>query len=142
GGTPRYRIYRTLDGRYLAAAPLEDRFWRVFCGVIGLPDALADDARDAAATGRAVAERIAARTAEDWRAAFAGKDCCCNVVSTLEAAMADPHFVGRGLFDRGLLDGLGGRMPALRTPVLPELTAAPHEAGYPALGEGNGLIGR
>ncbi|MGE0716052.1 MAG: CaiB/BaiF CoA transferase family protein, partial [Alphaproteobacteria bacterium] len=67
GGTPRYRIYRTRDGRYLAAAPLEDRFWRVFCGVIGLPDALADDARDAAATGRAVAERIAARTAEDWR---------------------------------------------------------------------------
>ena len=28
GGSPRYAIYRMADGRFLAAAPLEDRFWR------------------------------------------------------------------------------------------------------------------
>lgn len=26
GGTPRYQIYRTRDGRHIAAAPLEQRF--------------------------------------------------------------------------------------------------------------------
>ena len=31
GGSPRYNIYRTADGRFLAAAPLEDRFWNNFC---------------------------------------------------------------------------------------------------------------
>ena len=47
---------------------------------------------------------------------------------------------GRDLFARGLLDGLGGRMSALKTPVVPGMTATPAEAGYPPLGEANGLL--
>ena len=141
GGSARYRIYRTRDGAYMAAAPLEDRFWSIFCDVVGLSGTDRDDRDDPEATARIVAERIAARTAAEWRTAFAGKDCCCNVVTSLRDAMADPHFVGRGLFERGLLDGLGNRMPALRTPVVPEMTGTPAEAGYPALGEANDLLG-
>lgn len=38
GSTPRYQIYRTADGRYLAAAPLEDKFWANFCEIIELPE--------------------------------------------------------------------------------------------------------
>ena len=30
GGSPRYNIYKTSDGSYVAAAPLEDRFWKKF----------------------------------------------------------------------------------------------------------------
>src|SRR5258708_18990273 len=30
GGSPRYNIYATADGRYLAAAPLEQKFWYNF----------------------------------------------------------------------------------------------------------------
>jgi crotonobetainyl-CoA:carnitine CoA-transferase CaiB-like acyl-CoA transferase len=37
GGSPRYQVYRTSDRKYLAAAPLEERFWQVFCERIGLP---------------------------------------------------------------------------------------------------------
>ena len=29
GGSPRYNVYRTTDGQFVAAAPLEDRFWRL-----------------------------------------------------------------------------------------------------------------
>lgn len=140
GGSARYRIYRTSDGAYIAAAPLEDRFWSVFCDVVGLPEADRDDRPDPEVTARVVARLIGTRSADQWRAAFAGRDCCCNVVASLSQAMADPHFVGRGLFDRGLLDGLGNRMPALKTPVVPEMTGTPAEAGYPALGEANGLL--
>jgi|JI10StandDraft_1071094.scaffolds.fasta_scaffold46356_5 alpha-methylacyl-CoA racemase len=140
GGSARYRIYRTRDGAYMAAAPLEDRFWTIFCEVVDLPAAARDDRADPEASARAVAERIASRTAAEWQAAFTGRDCCCVVVNTLEQAMADPHFVGRDLFARGLLDGLGGRMPALKTPVVPGMTATPAEAGYPPLGEANGLL--
>ncbi len=43
GGTARYRLYPTQDGAVLAAAPIEDRFWRTFCDVIGLAEALRDD---------------------------------------------------------------------------------------------------
>ena len=38
GGSPRYQIYRMADGRFLAAAPLEDRFWRQFCAAIGVAE--------------------------------------------------------------------------------------------------------
>ena len=37
GGSPRYNIYKTSDGGYVAAAPLEDRFWNKFCKAIELP---------------------------------------------------------------------------------------------------------
>src|SRR5690606_29548049 len=46
GGSPRYQIYKAKDGRYIAAAPLEQRFWNVFCEVIGLDDEHRDDAMD------------------------------------------------------------------------------------------------
>ncbi len=33
GGSPRYRIYRTADARYLAVAALEEKFWQAFCEI-------------------------------------------------------------------------------------------------------------
>ena len=44
GGSPRYNIYRTRDERFLAAAPLEQKFWENFCALLDLPRALRDDA--------------------------------------------------------------------------------------------------
>jgi len=46
GGSPRYRIYRTRDDRFIAAAPLEERFWQGFCDVIGLVFNACDDSCD------------------------------------------------------------------------------------------------
>ncbi len=139
GGSPRYQIYRTADGRYLAAAPLEDKFWSNFCELIGLAPELRDDARDAAATRAAVAQIIAGAGAEEWRRRFAGQDVCCSIVASLEEALADPHFRARRLFERGLA-GTPGRIPALPVPVV-DAFRGPGEAGYPRLGADNDLIG-
>lgn len=97
GGSPRYNIYRTSDGAYIAVAPIEDRFWSVFCDLIALDAAFRHP--DAAPNGAiaAVAARIAGRTAEEWRTLFAGHDVCCSVVATLEEAFADPHVRQRRL---------------------------------------------
>lgn len=140
GGSPRYRVYPTADGRFAAAAPLEDKFWAGFCELIGLPEELRDDGRDPGATIQAVAEAILARDSAHWREAFAGREVCCSIVSSLEEAVADPQFAGRGLFDRRLTAD-GRSIPALPTPLAPSLRADAAEAGYPALGEANGLIG-
>ena len=138
GGSPRYNVYRTRDGRFVAAAPLEERFWQNFCDLIGLPAAARDDAREPAATIREVAARIGKKTAEQWRAAFAGKDLCCNVVASIQDALADPHFRGRGLFE-GKLAADGKTITALPVPIAPEFRAS-GSAGYPALGEANALL--
>jgi len=116
GGTPRYEIYRTADGRYLAAAPLEDKFWDNFCTLIGLPEPLRDPKADVAAVKAAITGLIALRTAETWRSVFQGQDVCCSIVATLEEAAADPHFAARGLFSRTLRAG-DRSIPALPVPI-------------------------
>lgn len=132
GGSPRYRIYRTADGEYLAAAPIEERFWQTFCDGIGLAEADRDDGVDPASTIRKVAERIAARTAADWRQRFAGTDACVSVVESLEQAFADSAFVGRGLFDR-VVAARGFAIPALPVPVADGLRDASRERPFPDL---------
>ncbi len=139
GGSPRYQVYRTADDRFVAAAPLEDRFWSNFCEAIELPAGLRDDARDPEATKRAVAARIAGRPASEWGALFAGKDLCCCIVATVEEALADPHFRRRGLFERRL-GAEGHEIPALPVPVADDFRAEARLAGYPSLGEDNALL--
>jgi alpha-methylacyl-CoA racemase len=135
GGTPRYRLYRTADGRHVAAAPLEDRFWARFCDLIELPDALRDDRVDPAATIAAVAERIARRTAAAWEAAFRGADVCCSIARTAAEASEDPGFRERGLFAAQTGDGDGASMPALHVPLDPGLRADDVVPAAPRLGE-------
>jgi crotonobetainyl-CoA:carnitine CoA-transferase CaiB-like acyl-CoA transferase len=141
GGSPRYQIYATADGRYLAAAPLEDKFWRNFCDAIDLPETLRDDRKDPQATIRAVRELVAKRTAREWTARFDGLDACCNVVKSLEEAMRDEQFRARGVFRRSVGSADNDALPAVSVPVDESLRDPRTELRYPRLGEGDSLLG-
>ncbi len=134
GGSPRYQIYATADGRYLAAAPIEERFWQVFCDRIGLPAAERDDGPDPHATRARVAELVAAKSAAAWQAAFADADVCVCIVATLEEAAADPAFRERGLFRRAVAGG-GETMPALPLPLDEGLRNPAPSRGFPGHGD-------
>jgi crotonobetainyl-CoA:carnitine CoA-transferase CaiB-like acyl-CoA transferase len=136
GGSPRYQVYRTKDGRFVAAAPLEQRFWANFCRVIGLDAALIDDAKDPHATKQGVAASIATQTADEWRAAFEGEDLCCSIVASMREAIADPHFRARGLFDRKVATD-AGLLTAMPVPVADAFRSPEPSLGYPRLGEAN-----
>lgn len=111
---------RRVRGCWSAArrAALEDKFWQAFCAVIGLAGPLADDRRDPAATIAAVADLVIRRTADEWAPMFAAANCCATIVRTLEEALADPHFVARGLFAHRIAAS-DGEMPALPLPIAP-----------------------
>ena len=134
GGSPRYQIYRTADGRYLAAAPLEDKFWENFTGIVDLPEPLRDPAASPAAVIAAVGARIATRDAEAWRAAFAGQDVCCSIVATLEEAVADPQVAARRVFGH-ILKINGQELPSLPVPLAPVFRPDPTRAAAPRHGE-------
>lgn len=141
GGTPRYQLYRTKDGRHVAAAPLEQRFWDAFCEVIGLEATFRDDAKQPQVTRAAVAAIIAGRDSAAWRDAFAGKDVCAVVVNTMKEAAAHPHFRSRGLFERQLHEG-GRSMPDLVMPLAPIFRRpSSGSTSWPVLGEANPLLG-
>jgi alpha-methylacyl-CoA racemase len=142
GGSPRYQIYPTRDGRFVAVAALEQKFWDNLCEAVGLEERLRNDAIDPAATMSAMRSIIGNRTAEDWQPVFQGRDCAANVVRTLEEAAEDPHFIERGLFDHTLGNGEAAQIPALVVPVVPQFRADPAVARRaPALGADNALIG-
>jgi crotonobetainyl-CoA:carnitine CoA-transferase CaiB-like acyl-CoA transferase len=125
GGSPRYQLYPTKDGRLVCCAALEQRFWEPFTAAIGLGSEFADDTRDAAATTKAVAAIIAGKTADEWRPIIAKADCCVTVMATLEEALHDPHFVQRGLFAHKVAGPSGATMPALPVPVDPQFRDDP-----------------
>ena len=86
------RSMMTADRRYLAAAPLEDRFWINFCDVIGLPKELRSETVDQATVIDAIARIIETKSALHWMQDFAGRDVCCSIVASLKEAVNDPHF--------------------------------------------------
>ncbi|KMS69327.1 CaiB/BaiF CoA transferase family protein [Prauserella rugosa] len=133
GGSPRYRIYRTSDGRHVAAAPLEERFWQRFCDLIGLPEHLRADNGRADEVIAAVAERIAARTAEHWRDVFDGEDACCCVVATFEEAAQAQRLGTREAYR---VTGDGFDVGGLPVPVDDTLRHAPGARPAPPLWTG------
>jgi alpha-methylacyl-CoA racemase len=138
GGTPRYRLYPTSDGQVVAAAPIEQKFWEEFCSLIELEPELRDDARDLAATTRRIVEIIRSQPADVWRQRFAGRDCCCSIVTDVRRALDDPHFRARGVFDHVLVNETGARLPALPVPVAPEFRSSPSQPlSAPPLGAHN-----
>jgi alpha-methylacyl-CoA racemase len=139
GGSPRYQIYRTADDRFLAAAPLEDRFWANFCDAIGLAAEMRDDRKNPPVTRAAVAQIIAQRSADEWLALFEGKDVCCNVVRSLHEAMSDPQFAARGVFQRNVVSD-GAALPAVSVPIDSAFRDRATKLPYPRLGEANALL--
>jgi crotonobetainyl-CoA:carnitine CoA-transferase CaiB-like acyl-CoA transferase len=141
GGSPRYQVYRCADGRWLACAPLEQKFWLNFCRVIGLPEALVDDSRDPAATMAAVRDIIASRPSGNWLAAFEGVGACVTLVKSIGEAAGDPHFQARGLF-RGAMPAGAETLTPLPPPIAPIYRDPEGRQGFPALGDANDdLIG-
>ena len=140
GGSPRYQIYRTRDDKFIAAAPLEDRFWTNFIDAIGAPKELLDDNQTPDTVKAHIQQILAAQTAEHWVACFKGKDVCCAVVASMQEAVADPHFHARGVFCRELVSG-DAHISALPVPVAPQFRGENLRDGYPALGEANAEFG-
>ncbi len=130
GGSPRYQVYQTSDGRFLAAAPLEDRFWKNFCEAIGLDPKWHDDRRDLEGAIDAVADIIATKTAANWERQLAGKDVCCSIVTTLKEARYSPFFAERGLFDRKVAFG-ESTIAALPMPLAPQFVRTETVLPYP-----------
>lgn len=134
GSTPRYQIYRTADGKYLAAAPLEDKFWANFCAILQLPEEMRCPSAPVGLVRAKVAEIIAGKTADAWRALFEGKDVCCSIVADLKEAVADPHFAERQVFSRKTV-AENTVVHALPVPIAPEFRSPVERSISPDLGE-------
>lgn len=141
GGSPRYRIYRTEDNRFVAVAALEDKFWNAFCQLIELPRNLWDDRLAPGETIAGVVQKIASHSFAFWTEAFNGKDVCCSAVRTLDEALSDDHFRQRGLFEDKIVVS-SGLLPALPVPIVAAFRRELPAAAAPAAGQDNDWLSR
>jgi crotonobetainyl-CoA:carnitine CoA-transferase CaiB-like acyl-CoA transferase len=131
GGSPRYQTYTTSDGRHVAVAALEQKFWERLAQLLDLPDEFLDERGQESRVIEEIGKRIGAHTAEHWRALFDGEDVCTAVVATFDEA------VSAGLVDIDASDRLVGDgfdVGALPSTVDPLLRRSPGRLSFPALG--------
>ncbi|MDX3986089.1 MAG: CaiB/BaiF CoA-transferase family protein [Achromobacter sp.] len=101
GALACYGQYRTQDGRYLAVAALEPKFWDTLCRRLERPDLLAwhrdEDARRQAWVRSELQQRFGSQPLAHWLHLLDGADCCVAPVLKLAESLAHPHYAARGM---------------------------------------------
>lgn len=140
GGSPRYNIYETSDGSYIAAAPLEDRFWKNFCKVIKLPKKLIEKQENQKEIIQKIRNIIILKDKFYWAKVFDEADCCCSVVKSIEEAINDNHFKVRNIFSKKIANDKGEEIPALPIPIDSQFRKKKTVERAPKLGFDNNLL--
>jgi crotonobetainyl-CoA:carnitine CoA-transferase CaiB-like acyl-CoA transferase len=96
GRYPCYRLYRAGDGRWMALAALEPKFWKAFCDLVDRPD-LVERQFDEDGAADEVAAVIGARSRTEWEAILEHEDVMLEPVNDLGEALRDPQLGARGL---------------------------------------------
>ena len=137
GGSPRYNIYETKDKRYLAVAPIEDRFWNKFCEVIDLDITYKGQKKTDQEIIEKVTSIIKTKTSGYWDKVFQKADCCCTVVKSLKEAVGDDHFISRNLFSKKVKFNDETALPSLPLPISKQFLSPKIIKSFPKLGEQN-----
>ena len=99
GGAAFYRIYKTADGRFVALAALEEKFWERFCTVVGRPDWLGRQSEPMPQHGLIadIEALFASRPRADWVELLVPADCCFEPVLEPAEVAAHPQWKDRSL---------------------------------------------
>jgi alpha-methylacyl-CoA racemase len=106
GGYACYRTYRAADGRWMALAALEPKFWKAFCELVDRADLVDRGLESNDDIHAQVGEVIASRTRAQWEELLKGHDVMLEPVNSLAESVDDPQSKARGLW----LD-VGGEIP-------------------------------
>ncbi|MDR7254262.1 alpha-methylacyl-CoA racemase [Nocardioides sp. BE266] len=100
-GAPFYDAYETADGKFVAIAGMEQRFYDELVDVLGIDTADLPDRNDPATwpmTKKVFADAIRTRTREEWLGLAAGRESTLTPVLDPDEAIADEHNVARRSF--------------------------------------------
>ena len=115
GGAPFYTAYRTRDNRYIAVAPIENRFYRNLLNVLGLDDidpASQHDQSQWETVKQTFQALFETRTRDEWCEILEGTETCCTPILDMSEVTSHPHNVARKTFVS--IDGITQPAPAPR----------------------------
>ena len=137
-----YQTFQTADG-YMIVAVGNDRQYREFCAIIGVP-ALAEDQRFANNRGRVENREVLitlltapmlARTTDQWVEAFEAAAVPCGPILQIDQVFANEQVLARGI-QIGLTRDDGVRIPGVANPIVFSETAIEYDKAPPRLGDG------
>ena len=114
-GAPYYDVYACADGKWLALAAIEDRFYAALIAGLGLDAASLPERKQRehwAALRAVLARRISERSRDAWEKVFEGIDACVSPVLDFDEAPHHAHALARGSFI--VIDGVQQPAPAPR----------------------------
>ncbi|HWW04819.1 CaiB/BaiF CoA-transferase family protein [Collimonas sp.] len=100
GALANYSIYTCADGKHVAMAALEPKFFFNFCKAVGRPDLAAmplAPGPDGAALRSALEVLFKTRSRDEWELLLADRDCCISGIYTPQEALENPQVKARGL---------------------------------------------
>ena len=136
GGAPFYDTYQTADGKHVAVACLEPRFFTEFVRIGGLDPGFVKRQYDVSRWSElreAIAALFRTRSRDEWAVVFEPTDACVAPVLSLIEARGHPHNVERathvtsGKFERPA--------PAPRFSRTPGAASAPPDASGADVGD-------
>ncbi|MFO0988084.1 MAG: CaiB/BaiF CoA-transferase family protein [Alphaproteobacteria bacterium] len=101
GAAPFYDTYETKDGKFVAIAPIEAKFYAEFLAKLGIDPASLpkqNDAKRWPETKARFAAAIKAKSRDEWCRILEGSDACFAPVLSLAEAPKHPHNAARGTF--------------------------------------------
>ena len=124
GLMPYYDVYACKDGGYLAAGPLETKFYVNLCNALDLEHFARsqDDESKHPEIRAAFEKRFLEKTRDEWFAELREAEACVTPVYSIEEAMRDPHNLHRGMVE-AVEDATFGSLREIG--VAPKFSATP-----------------
>ncbi len=101
GGIPGYDLYETADKRFLAVAPVEEKFWAQFIATVDKPEWAGKNlslGEEGDSLRLEIAALISTKPLQDWVDLLKDVDACIEPALTIEELESEPQFVERGIF--------------------------------------------
>jgi len=136
GVFPFYSLYETADGRWLAVACVEPKFWRRLCEILAIPQYVGDQfvSGDAARpVVEAMESAFRSKPLAAWAALFDHEDLPVTPVQRVDEVVRDPQVRARGLLPEVRVGDR--RVPVLAHPVKARKSNLRTLARAPAHGE-------
>jgi crotonobetainyl-CoA:carnitine CoA-transferase CaiB-like acyl-CoA transferase len=95
-----YRVYRTMDDRYITIGAIEKKFWVNFCKGICRDDLIEHQFTDIHGRKELLEEVegiFLTKTLKEWLACFEGLEVCHGPVNNLQEVLSDPHILFRNM---------------------------------------------
>ena len=134
-GAHFYDVYETSDGKYIALAPIEPRFYATLLRLLGMdPDTLPHsmERKDWPALKSKLAALVKTRTRDEWTDLLEGTDACFAPVLNMEEAPNHPHNRARATFVEGDGGWQPNAAPRFSAPRAPFGAHRCHRANTPA----------